>query len=190
VDHIDDGVRCGGEFIGIIVTKRVATEIAVSMIVVVIMVSGGGESRGCGLEEDCALGALILLEAAAFVFLPAAAVARIVASDLRFGHRVEILPSWSEDVEHTIEEILRDPRFYELLLGFDWQIAEAVQADRCGKCGAALHWGAYFTPCRSWISPYAGPRFHVMPVQDFTACRSKISRQAGQDFTENQAGKF
>jgi hypothetical protein len=49
---------------------------------------------------------------------------------------------------------------------------------------------AYFTPCRSWISPYAGPRFHVMPVQDFTACRSKISRQAGQDFTENQAGKF
>jgi len=46
-------------------------------------------------------------------------------------------------VEQTIEEILRDSRFYELLLGFDWQIAEAVQADRCGKCGAALHWGSW-----------------------------------------------
>ena len=49
---------------------------------------------------------------------------------------------------------------------------------------------AYFTPCRSGISPHAGPTFHVMPVQDFTACRSKISRQAGQDFTEDQAGRF
>lgn len=49
---------------------------------------------------------------------------------------------------------------------------------------------AYFTPCRSGISPHVGPRFHMMPVQDFTACRSKISRQAGQDFTENQAGSF
>ena len=46
-------------------------------------------------------------------------------------------------MEQTIEEILRDSRFYELLLGFDWQIAEAVQADRCGKCGAALHWGSW-----------------------------------------------
>ena len=43
---------------------------------------------------------------------------------------------------------------------------------------------------RSGISPHAGPTFHVMPVQVFTACRSKISRQAGQDFTENQAGSF
>jgi hypothetical protein len=54
-----------------------------------------------------------------------------------------ILPSWSEDVEQTIEEILRDTRFYELLLGFDWQIAEAVHADRCPKCGAVLHWGSW-----------------------------------------------
>jgi hypothetical protein len=56
---------------------------------------------------------------------------------------VGILPSWSEDVEQTIEEILRDTRFYELLLGFDWQIAEAVHADRCPKCGSALHWGSW-----------------------------------------------
>ncbi len=61
--------------------------------------------------------------------------------------------------------------------------------------GIALNWiitpaRAYFTPCRSGISPHAGPTFHVMPVQVFTACRSKISRQAGQDFTENQAGSF
>jgi hypothetical protein len=45
-------------------------------------------------------------------------VARIVASDLRFGHGW-ILLSCGEDVEQTIEQILRDTRFYELLLGFD-----------------------------------------------------------------------
>jgi hypothetical protein len=46
-------------------------------------------------------------------------------------------------VDQTIEEILRDTRFYELLLGFDRQIADAAHADRCQKCGAALHWGSY-----------------------------------------------
>ena len=139
VDHIDDGVGCVGQFIGVIVTA----EIAMSMIVVVMMVGRGGESFGGGLEEDGALGTLIFLEAAALVFLPAAAVARIVASDLQFGHRGSILPSWSEDVEQTIEAILRDTRFYDLLLGFDRQIAEAAHAGRCPKCGAALHWGSW-----------------------------------------------
>ncbi len=143
VDHIDDGVGCGGEFIGVIVTKGVAAKIAMSMIVVVMMVGGGGESLGGGLEEDSALGTLILLEAAALVFLSAATVARIVASNLGFGHRDSILPSWSEDVDQTIEEILRDTRFYELLLGFDRQIAEAAHTDRCRNCGATLHWGSW-----------------------------------------------
>lgn len=143
VDHIDDGVGCDGEFIGVIVTKSVTAKIAMSMIVVVMMVGSGGESFGGGLEEDSALGTLILLEAAALVFLPAAAVARIIASDLQFGHCGSILPSWSEDVEQTIEEILRDNRFYELLLGFDRQIAETAHADRCPKCGATLHWGSW-----------------------------------------------
>jgi hypothetical protein len=46
-------------------------------------------------------------------------------------------------VEQTLEQILRDTRFYELLLGFDRQIADAAHADRCQKCGAALHWGSY-----------------------------------------------
>lgn len=46
-------------------------------------------------------------------------------------------------MEQTIEQILRDTRFYELLLGFDRQIADAAHADRCPKCGAALHWGSY-----------------------------------------------
>ncbi len=139
VDHIDDGVGCVGQFIGVIVTA----EIAMSMIVVVVMVGGSGESVGGGLEEDGTLGTLILLEAAALVFLPAAAVARIVASDLDLVHLGWILPSWSEDVEQTIEEILRDTRFYDLLLGFDRQMAEAAHAGRCPKCGAALHWGSW-----------------------------------------------
>jgi len=82
VHHIDDGVGCGGEFIGVIVTAK----IAMRMIVVVMMVGGGGKSRGGGLKEDSTLGTLILLEAAALVFLAAAAVARVVASDLYFVH--------------------------------------------------------------------------------------------------------
>ena len=142
VDHIDDRVGCGGEFIGVIVAKRVTAEVAVR-VVVVMMMGAGGESLGGGLGEDSALGPLILLEAAALVLLSATAVARIVASDLGFGHGGQILPSWSEDVEQTIEAILRDTRFYELLLGFDRQIADAAHADRCGKCGAALHWGSW-----------------------------------------------
>ena len=140
-NHIDDRIGCSGEFIGVIVAECVTAEIAVS--VVVMMVAGGGESLGCGLDEDGALGKLILLEAAALVFLAAAAVARIVASDLDLVHLGLILPSWSEDVERTIEQILRDTRFYELLLGFDRQIADAAHANRCPKCGATLHWGSW-----------------------------------------------
>jgi len=68
-----------------------------------------------------------------------------------------------------------------------FRIALPNDAWRAGTPGFTV---AYFTPCRSGISPHAGPTFHLMPVQDFTACRSKISRQAGQDFTENQAGSF
>jgi hypothetical protein len=87
VDHIDDGVGCGGEFIGVVVTKCVTAKIAMGMIVVMMVVLGsGGASLGGGLEEDSALGALILLEAAALIFLPAATVARIVASDLDLVH--------------------------------------------------------------------------------------------------------
>jgi len=41
VNAIDDGVGCGGEFIGVILTKGVTAKIAMSMIVVVMMVGGG-----------------------------------------------------------------------------------------------------------------------------------------------------
>jgi hypothetical protein len=143
VDHIDDRVRRGGQFIGVIVPKGVAAEVAVPAIVVMVMVGSGGESFRGSLSEDSALGALILLEAAALVFLSAAAVARLIASDLGLVHRRWILPIWSEAVEQTIEEILRDTRFYECLLGFDRQIADAAHAGRCPKCGAALHWGSW-----------------------------------------------
>jgi hypothetical protein len=143
VDHIDDRVRCGGEFIGVIIAECVTAEVAVRAVVVMVMMGIGGESLGGGLSEDRALGMLILLEATTLVLLSAAAVARIVASDLGFGHGGQILPRWSEDVEQTIELILRDKRFYELLLGFDRQIADAAHTGRCRKCGASLHWGSW-----------------------------------------------
>ena len=46
-------------------------------------------------------------------------------------------------MEQAIQNVLRDTRFYELLLRFDRQIADVAHADRCQKCGAALHWGSY-----------------------------------------------
>jgi hypothetical protein len=46
-------------------------------------------------------------------------------------------------VDQTIQNVLRDTRFYELLLGFDRQIAESAHADRCQRCGAVLHWGSF-----------------------------------------------
>jgi hypothetical protein len=46
-------------------------------------------------------------------------------------------------VDQTIQNVLRDTRFYELLLGFDRQIAESAHAGRCQRCGAKLHWGSF-----------------------------------------------
>ena len=46
-------------------------------------------------------------------------------------------------MEQTIQNILADKRFYELLLGFDRQIADAAHEGRCQRCGAKLHCGAF-----------------------------------------------
>jgi hypothetical protein len=46
-------------------------------------------------------------------------------------------------VEQAIQNILADKRFYELLLGFDRQIADAAHEGRCQKCGAKLHCGSF-----------------------------------------------
>lgn len=46
-------------------------------------------------------------------------------------------------MEQAIEEILRDTRFYELLLGFDRQIADEAHAGLCRECGSKLHWGSF-----------------------------------------------
>jgi hypothetical protein len=46
-------------------------------------------------------------------------------------------------VEQTIQNILADKRFYELLLGFDRQIADAAHEGRCSRCGTKLHCGSF-----------------------------------------------
>lgn len=43
----------------------------------------------------------------------------------------------------TIQNILADKRFYELLLGFDREIADAAHEGRCQRCGAKLHCGSF-----------------------------------------------
>jgi hypothetical protein len=46
-------------------------------------------------------------------------------------------------VDQTIENILADKRFYELLLGFDREIADAAHEGRCQRCDAKLHCGSF-----------------------------------------------
>jgi hypothetical protein len=46
-------------------------------------------------------------------------------------------------VDQTIQKILADKRFYELLLGFDRQIADVAHAGRCQRCGTKLHCGSF-----------------------------------------------
>ncbi len=46
-------------------------------------------------------------------------------------------------MDQRIQDILADKRFYELLLGFDRQIADTTHESRCQRCGAKLHCGSY-----------------------------------------------
>ena len=46
-------------------------------------------------------------------------------------------------MDQTIQNILADKRFYELLLGFDRQIADSAHEGCCQRCGAKLHCGSF-----------------------------------------------
>lgn len=46
-------------------------------------------------------------------------------------------------MDQTIQKILADKRFYELLLGFDREIADTAHEGRCQRCGAKLHCGSF-----------------------------------------------
>jgi hypothetical protein len=77
-------------------------------------------------------------------------------------------------VEQTIEDILRDTRFYELLLGFDRQIADAAHAGPCRECGAKLHWGSFGRKPRGvpgGLSPEHLRRFSLCCAAD--GCRTR-----------------
>jgi hypothetical protein len=80
----------------------------------------------------------------------------------------------SQDVEQTIEEILRDTRFYQLLLDFDQQIADAAHALPCRECGAKLHWGSFGRKPRAvpaGLGPEHVRRFSLCCAQD--GCRTR-----------------
>lgn len=77
-------------------------------------------------------------------------------------------------MEQAIQDVMRDTRFYELLLGFDRQIADAAHADRCQKCGAALHWGSYERKPRggpAGLGPEHRRRFSLCCAAD--SCRKR-----------------
>ena len=87
---------------------------------------------------------------------------------------MHILPREGKNVEHTIQGLMGDPRFYELLLGFDRQMAEAAHAQRCQKCGAARHWGSYDRKPRGGpadLSPEHRRRFSLCCAAD--GCRTR-----------------
>jgi hypothetical protein len=77
-------------------------------------------------------------------------------------------------VEQTIEEILRDTRFYELLLEFDRQIADAAHGLPCRECGAKLHWGSFGRKPRgvpAGLGPEHLRRFSLCCAKD--GCRTR-----------------
>ncbi len=77
-------------------------------------------------------------------------------------------------MEQTIEQILRDTRFYQLLLEFDRQIAEAAHALPCGECGSKLHWGSFGRKPRgvpAGLGPEHLRRFSLCCAKD--GCRTR-----------------
>ncbi len=79
-------------------------------------------------------------------------------------------------MEHTIQGLMGDPRFYELLLDFDRQMAEAAHAQRCQKCGAARHWGSYDRKPRGGpadLGPEHRRRFSLCCAAD--GCRTRAT---------------
>ena len=70
--------------------------------------------------------------------------------------------------------VLRDTRFYELLLGFDREIADAAHACQCQKCEAKLHWGSFARKPRgvpAGLGPEHLRRFSLCCATD--GCRSR-----------------
>ncbi len=77
-------------------------------------------------------------------------------------------------MDQTIEDILRDKRFYELLLGFDQQIADRAHEVPCRECGAKLHWGSYGRKPRgvpAGLGPQHLRRFSLCCARDL--CRKR-----------------
>jgi hypothetical protein len=82
-------------------------------------------------------------------------------------------------VDQTIQNVLRDTQFYELLLGFDREIAEAAQAGRCRKCGATLHSGSFARKPRGvpvGLGPEHRERFSFCCAAD--GCRKRETPSA------------
>jgi hypothetical protein len=81
VDHTDHRIGCGGEFLEIVIDvspEGIDAGVAVAWRC--------WRFRGLGRRACGTLGRLVFFLAAALVFLSAAAVSRIVASDLDLGH--------------------------------------------------------------------------------------------------------
>ena len=79
-------------------------------------------------------------------------------------------------MEHTIQGLMGDPRFYELLLDFDRQMACAAHAQRCQKCGAVRHWGSYDRKPRGApvdLGPEHRRRFSLCCAAD--GCRTRAT---------------
>jgi hypothetical protein len=77
-------------------------------------------------------------------------------------------------VDQTIQNVLKDTRFYELLLGFDREIAAAAHASQCQKCKAKLHWGSFARKPRGvpeGLGPEHLQRFSLCCAKD--GCRSR-----------------
>ena len=163
VNHVDHGVGRLGQFVEFVVLLDIADQ---GRLVRRHHGRLSGHLGGtCGSD-----GGLVAGHAALLVFLAAAAGTGIIPSD--FGHPARFL----QRTPPVYQAVLADAKFHEQLLAFDRDIAASVRAERCRRCGGALHSGSYARKPRggpTGLGPEPAERFSFSCAVD--GCRKRAT---------------
>ena len=159
VNHVDHGVGRLGQFVEFVVFLEIVRQGRLA------------RRRRSRLSGMCGKGGgLVTGHAALLVFLAAAAGTGIIPSD--FGHPARFL----QRTPPVYQAVLADAKFHEQLLAFDRDIAASVRAERCRRCGGALHSGSYARKPRggpTGLGPEHAERFSFSCAVD--GCRKRAT---------------
>ena len=156
LDHVDHRVGRLGQFVEFVVFLNTVGQWGLAR---------RHRGRPCGTG-----GGLVTGHAALLVFLAAAAGTGIIPSD--FDHPARFL----QRTPPVYQAVLADAKFHEQLLAFDRDIAASVRAERCRRCGGALHSGSYARKPRggpTGLGPEHAERFSFSCAVD--GCRKRAT---------------